>query len=192
MRKPHDPAHPATPERIDPRSALVVVGGALLLVSLFLSWYRPSLEAWSVFELVDVLLLVLAVAAIAAVLPAAPPALRTALPWVCGAAFLLVAVSVIDPPPAASGAERDTGAWLALAGVLLMALGWALAFARISVHVDVRTPDEPASGAGEHHRHRSEPAAATPAQPATPATPAGSAAPAADDEDPTRRISTVG
>lgn len=185
----------AAPDRIDPRSALVVMGAALLIASLFLEWYAPGLEAWAVFEIVDILLLAIGVAAIAAVLPAAIPALRGGLPFLIGAALLLVTVSVIDPPPAASGAEREIGAWLALAAVLLMALGWALAYARISVRVDLRDASQGHTPAdtppGDRDRHPADDSASSrferDARPARPET--SPAAPSA--EDPTQQISRV-
>ena len=42
---------------------LVALGAIMLLVSLFMAWYGP-LTAWDAFEVVDVLLAVLAVAAL--------------------------------------------------------------------------------------------------------------------------------
>jgi hypothetical protein len=124
-------------ERFDATAGLVVIGAVLLLVSLFIDWYRPGGNAWAVFELVDV---ALAGAAICGLLAVAPrfDGLARALPVIALATFAVVAVQIIDLPPAARGAERETGVWLALAGSGLMALGALLAAASISVTVDVR------------------------------------------------------
>jgi hypothetical protein len=126
-------------ERFDAGTGLVAIGAVALLVSLFIDWYRPGGDAWAVFEWVD---LALAGAAICALLALAPRlgsgGLGRALPIICAAAFAVVAVQLIDQPPAARGAELQTGAWLALAATALMAAGSLLAAASISVTVDVR------------------------------------------------------
>ena len=83
-----------------------------LLVGLFLAWYG-ELSAWDAFELTDVLLAALAVAAlVAAVRPADADAEyldRRALPWIVGAAFVLVAAELLNPPPAAGGQDLGHG-----------------------------------------------------------------------------------
>jgi hypothetical protein len=124
-------------ERFDATTGLVVVGAVLLLVSLFIDWYRPGGNAWTVFEFDDV---ALAGAAVCGLLAAAPrfDGLARALPVIALATFALVAVQVIDLPPAVRGSERETGVWLALAGSGLMAIGALLSAASISVTVDVR------------------------------------------------------
>ncbi|MEA2256157.1 MAG: hypothetical protein QOG35_2202 [Solirubrobacteraceae bacterium] len=124
-------------ERFDATTGLVVVGSILLLVSLFIDWYRPGGNAWTVFEFDDV---ALAGAAVCGLLAAAPrfDGLARALPVIALATLALVAVQVIDLPPAARGADREAGVWLALAASALMAVGALLAAASISVIVDVR------------------------------------------------------
>jgi hypothetical protein len=124
-------------ERFDAGTGLVAVGAVMLLVSLFVDWFRPGGDAWAVFEWVDVFLAGCALAAIAALVPRYA-GLARALPPVAFAALAVVAVQVIDLPPAVRGAERATGAWLALAATALMSAGAALSLARISVTVDVR------------------------------------------------------
>jgi hypothetical protein len=127
-------------ERFDAGTGLVAIGAVLLLVSLFLDWYRPGGDAWAVFESVD---LALAGAAICALLAMAPRlgggGLGRALPIIAAVAFAVVVVQLIDPPPAARDAELQTGAWLALAATALMAGGGLLGAASISVTVDVRS-----------------------------------------------------
>jgi hypothetical protein len=124
-------------ERFDAGTGLVALGAVMLLVSLFVDWFRPGGDAWAVFEWVDVFLAGCALAAIAALVPRYA-GLARALPPIAFAALAVVAVQVIDLPPAARGAERATGAWLALAATALMSAGAALSLARISVTVDVR------------------------------------------------------
>jgi hypothetical protein len=124
-------------ERFDAGSAFVALGAIALLVSLFVDWYEPSLDAWAAFEFLDLLLAGVAVFALVALAPRFAPLVRW-LPLVAGVALVVVAVQLIDPPPAARGAGLDSGAWLALAATALMALGALLAAASISITVDVR------------------------------------------------------
>jgi hypothetical protein len=146
--------------RLDGGRILIVLGALVLLVSLFLDWYEASgfdgsaATAWTTFEIVDLLLALLALGAILGVaLPAVPGAGAPALPaWVVPAAgpvaFVLVALSLIDLPPAAQGADIDTGAWIAFASAAVMAVGSLLAVARISLVISVRER-EGASAADE-------------------------------------------
>ena len=126
-------------ERFDAGTGLVAIGAVLLLVSLFIDWYKPGGDAWAVFESLD---LVLAAAAICGLLAVAPRfgtgALGRALPVITCVAFAIVAVQLIDPPPVVSDSDLATGAWLALAATALMAGGSLLGAASISVTVDVR------------------------------------------------------
>jgi hypothetical protein len=124
-------------ERFDAGSAFVALGAIALLVSLFVDWYEPSLDAWAAFEWLDLLLAGAAAYALVALVPRFAPLARW-LPLVAGGALLVVAVQLIDPPPAARGAGLESGAWLALASTALMALGALLAAASISITVDVR------------------------------------------------------
>jgi hypothetical protein len=126
-------------ERFDAGTGLVAIGAVLLLVSLFIDWYKPGGDAWAVFESLD---LALAAAAICGLLAVAPRfgtgTLGRALPVITCAAFAIVAVQLIDPPPVVSDSDLATGAWLALAATALMAGGSLLGAASISVTVDVR------------------------------------------------------
>jgi hypothetical protein len=123
-------------ERFDAGSGLVAVGAVALLVSLFLDWYTPGGDAWAVFEWIDLALAGVAIYALLMVAPRFAPAGR-ALPLVAAIALVVVAVQLFSKPPAARGADLDTGAWLALAATALMAAGSALAAASISVTIDV-------------------------------------------------------
>jgi hypothetical protein len=141
----------STQAGIDGGKVVIALGAILLLVSLFLNWFGfgrgpddDGFSAWTAFELVDLILAVLAIAAIAA---AAEPFVRSTprLPENTGAiagpiALVLVAVSLINEPPAAQGFDSDIeiGAWLALAGAAIMCAGALLAFNRISLVVTPR------------------------------------------------------
>jgi peptidoglycan/LPS O-acetylase OafA/YrhL len=137
------------PQRFDGGQALIALGAVVLLVSLFLDWYGFGLDgsvtAWTSFEIIDLLLAGLAIGALAAIV--APRFSAGASAGRAGTAaalvaFVLVVVSLIDPPPAVSNAELEFGAWLALAATALMAIGAMLSLARISISVSVRGRDD--------------------------------------------------
>lgn len=131
---------------------LIGLGALLLFVSLFLDWYQPGIDAWSVFEVWDLVLALLAIGALVAVAgrmgygPARPAS------WVLVpalAALVIVIYAFLDPPPATNGlpdGDPDTGLWLALAGAVLMTAGAVLSVARISVAISAAGP----AGAGVH------------------------------------------
>ncbi len=136
---------------IDGGRVIVAIGAALLFASLFVDWYGfgqgPDAEgftAWTAFELVDVLLALLAVTVIVATLESlagtgsrVPSGLAAAAGPV---ALLLVVVSIVNVPPAAQGfdSQLEVGAWLALAGAAIMCAGALLASNRISLVVTPR------------------------------------------------------
>src|SRR3954465_6211845 len=158
-------------QRIDLGAGLVALGAVGVLVSLFLDWYSPSITAWDAFEIVDWGLAFCAVAALTAVGIAFRDG-TTAPPWLAGvilAALLLVVSQIVDPPPAAHGAGRAAGAWVALGGVALMVLANALTAASISVTVDVRGRERRRRVAAVDRREaattRREPGAAPPPTP---------------------------
>jgi hypothetical protein len=136
---------------IDGGRIVSALGAVLLLVSLFLEWYgfgngpdADGFSAWTAFELVDLILALLAIAAIAAAFEFEFRG-TTRLPEKTGAAagaaaLLLVAVSIINEPPAAQGfdSQLELGAWLGLAGAAVMCAGALLSFNRISLVVTPR------------------------------------------------------
>jgi hypothetical protein len=126
-------------ERFDAGTGLVAIGAVLLLVSLFIDWYKPGGDAWAVFETLD---LALAGAAICGLLAVAPRfgtgPLGRALPVIAAAALAIVVVQLLDPPPAVHAADIATGGWLALVATAIMAGGALLGAASISITVDVR------------------------------------------------------
>src|SRR4051812_40812302 len=121
-------------ERFDGSRLLVALGAVLVLVSLFLHWFKPELTAWTVFEIVDLLLAALALAALLGVIVQAVPSIRlpvpaaAASPAVAVLPLILVVATLLNHPPAAVGRDLDTGVWVALAGAVLMALGGVLGF----------------------------------------------------------------
>jgi hypothetical protein len=132
--------------RLEAGPLLVTLGALLLLVSLFLSWYNGDVTAWEAFEVWDIVLFVLALAAIAAGLGLTTQDVdlvdRRYLPAAVAAVSVIVASQIIDPPPAAPGQDPDTGAWLALGGALLMAIGALLTFGRVHLALTVEGRDQ--------------------------------------------------
>ncbi|HEY8584801.1 MAG TPA: hypothetical protein VIL49_17705 [Capillimicrobium sp.] len=120
-------------------SVLAALGALIVLIALFFEWYEPGLSAWDAFEIVDWALIALAILALVSVAEdlRGRPGPSPRLPWVAGAIGLLVLSQLIDPPPVVAGAERAFGAWLALAGVLLLWGGVVLALLSISVRIHV-------------------------------------------------------
>lgn len=169
---------PNTARTIEAGMLLMGLGALLLLVSLFLEWYQPGVEAWDVFEVWDLVLAALAIGALVAVagrLGFGPPrpALWLIVPAV--AALVIVLYALIDPPPLTAGlpdGDPGTGLWLALAASILMAAGALLSVARISVAI---------SAAGSGAEHASPPA---PHEPPAP----GDSVTRTEPTQPTRRL----
>ena len=102
------------------------LGGAALLVALFLSWY-DSASGWGALTVADILLAAIAVFAVALL----PIALAGKV------ALVIVLIRMISPPGSAEGLEA--GIWLALvASVAIVVGGW------------VAMRDERLSPSGEH------------------------------------------
>jgi peptidoglycan/LPS O-acetylase OafA/YrhL len=136
------------PERINGGQALVVLGAIALIVSLFLHWYEPNRSAWTVFEVWDIVLAGIGVASILSVIPVRRRDLRGEhlvperwLPFLAGAALVIVVVALVNHPPAARGAGLQIGAWLGLSAVIVLAAGAILSRARISL-VITNKPNE--------------------------------------------------
>jgi hypothetical protein len=131
--------------RLETGPLLVTLGGVLVLIGLFLAWYAGELTAWDAFEVWDLVLAALAVAAIAVAIGLMNPEValvdRRWLPATALSALVIVVVQILDPPPAAAGQDPDTGAWLALGGSALMALGALLTFSRVRLALTVEGRD---------------------------------------------------
>jgi hypothetical protein len=191
--------------KIDARELLAALGGLLVLISLFLDWFEIrglSSTGWRAFESLDLVLAALAIAAIATGGAAfgAVAALNSRLLLPLGGALvLIIAIQLISPPPGFWEADPTTGAWMALAGALLVLIGGALSAARIDITVNVGERDTRRRVAAVDRRPKA--GAAEDRDEATPFTgrpPAGAAAEAQrartagrttppDDEPPPRR-----
>jgi len=141
------------PERINGGTALVVLGAIALIVSLFLHWYEPGRSAWTVFEVWDIVLAGIGVAAILSVVPIHRRDVPDEhlvperwLPFLAGAALVIVVVALVNHPPAARGAGLQLGAWLGFGAAVVLAAGAILSRARISLVITLK-PNEGAGGA---------------------------------------------
>ena len=128
-----------TGEPRDAGSLVAGFGALLMFVSLFLKWFDPGGSAWTVFEIIDLLLAALSLTTLA--LSGARwglirrPTWKLPL-WVPGAtAFVLVVSQLINHPPAAQGSHIETGAWIALTGTALMLAGGLLGRARVVITI---------------------------------------------------------
>jgi hypothetical protein len=125
------------------------LGGALLLVSLFLPWYGkvlspdaldgpvkrvsiggPAVTAWQAFSVIDILLVLLVLPAVAVPLvaltasgPAKPIAIAVIASAVGWIAVLLVGYRLLDQPGPNEFVALRYGAWLGLVGALTAWVG---------------------------------------------------------------------
>jgi carbon starvation protein CstA len=131
---------------LDAGAAVAAAGAVLLLVSLFLDWYgddRHGYSAWTVFEVVDLVLAAIALVTLSTFLSTSgvePRLPRAPLLVLGSAALVLTASQLIDGPPATALTQFDlqTGAWLALAGSALLLAGAFMSVARVSFSVEQR------------------------------------------------------
>ena len=152
--------------RFDIGPFVLALAALVLLVSLFLPWvdYGASIRAaaggadhvnaWRLFEITDLLLAALAIAAVVAAIGLITPSVdlidRRYVPWIVGAAFVLVANQLIEPHNQVGG--RGTGAWLAFAAAIVMAIGALLSLTKVSVAVGVEGRDRRRRVAAVDHR----------------------------------------
>ena len=142
--------------RIPVGSLLASIGAVLVVVSLFLDWY-DGVTGWTIFEIVDLILVGLALFAIyslAADLDVVKQQPNLALTLV-GAmlALVIVVTQALNDPPAVAGEggpDQDVGLWLALGGAALMVAGAIVATTRISLAVEARRRDEGPTVAEAH------------------------------------------
>jgi hypothetical protein len=134
-------------ERINGGSVLATLGALALLVSLFLTWYDPGRDAWTVFELNDLVLAGLGLLALASSVPAllGSPGLRyssdASIPYAGVGALIIVMATLIQAPPSAAHDSPQFGAWLALGAAVAITLGGLLLRARVSVVITRRPRD---------------------------------------------------
>jgi hypothetical protein len=134
--------------RLNAGEILSALGATLLLVSLFVDWYEPGLSSWTVFELIDITLAAIAVGTLVSTVgdwlgrPVSVAGERT-LAFLAAGALIIVAASLIDPPPAALESTPEAGGWLALAGTIVMLAGALLRDVRLSIVIAPREDAEP-------------------------------------------------
>jgi hypothetical protein len=151
---PGEPASAAEPSRLARGDLLAAAGGAVLLISMFLTWFRADvsgslpgveglsrglepLNAWQAFDVIDIVLFVVAVLALAhaayraaGALPAWSVDPRVVLAVLGLVAAGAVVVGLADPPIEEVSGEfvqvqpqRLAGGFIALAGALAIAVG---------------------------------------------------------------------
>ena len=178
------------PERINGGQALAALGAIVLLVGLFLDWFGQR-NAWTTFEVLDLVLAAIAVATLVGLVPASAWGRRSTPvvpPEYLGplgiAAVVIVIAALINHPPTGAGHSPHIGVWVALAGGLLIALGGILRSARISLVITTR-PTADSRGATERPPTSRPPAGPGPAERAPELT---EPAPAIEDETATEPI----
>jgi len=160
------------PQRLNGGLLVAAIGAVLLIVSLFLDWFGPpGRSAWTVFELDDLVLaalglLVLGVAVADALARPEPQRYfpEGSVMWAGIGALIIVAATLISPPPPALHSSREVGAWLGLGGALLILAGGILMRARISLVIALRSPDEPRRSAQTEDVEAYEPMAHQPGE----------------------------
>ena len=141
--------------RFDIGPIVLALGAIVLLIALFLDWFA-TWNAWEVFEITDVLLAALAIAGFVAALGLIVPDVefidRRFMPWIVGAALVLVLNQILSPGVALEEAELGTGAWLALAGAVVMVLGAVLSLSKVSFSVAMEGRDRRQRVSAVDHR----------------------------------------
>jgi hypothetical protein len=155
------------PERIDAKPAVALVGGALLLVSLFMTWYQvpatpPAIgkvdvgNAWRVFESLDLVLAAVGVASLYGAWEQLTGHYRFGESWLLPAslvALIVVASQIIDPPATAGlNPSIAAGAWLALGGSAAMFIAGVLGMASVSLTVEMDSSSGGGGGATSRRR----------------------------------------
>ncbi|MDP8944060.1 MAG: hypothetical protein M3N16_08080, partial [Actinomycetota bacterium] len=151
---------------------IAALAAVLLFLSLFLEWYEPGGSAWTIFEILDLHVALVALAGLALGLAGLSRALivpggaalarlgavalrRPVLPALGALAVVVVLAQVLHrPPTVADDASRDVGAWLALASAALLTLGGTVASLRVSIDVRSGVRDPSAAAAGEQVAYR--------------------------------------
>ncbi|MEJ7798655.1 MAG: hypothetical protein WKF42_09160 [Solirubrobacteraceae bacterium] len=169
---------------------LIGAGAVLLLISLFLAWYQPGIDAWQIFEVWDLVLAVLAIVVLVAVASRMGFGPLRPSSWLVGpavAALVIVLYAILNPPPLTRGidGDPDTGLWLALAASVLMAAGAVLSVARISVAFTAAGPTADPAAPRRGGRFARRDAATAAGEPVDPDAPGARAVP---PTEPTRRL----
>jgi hypothetical protein len=129
------------PQRFEAASLAALFGSVLLLVSPFLTWFDPGGSAWTLMELLDLLIvgcaLYVGVTATMRLLDVDRGADRRGVPVAGGVALAAVLATMLEPPPVALDASLGFGAWLALVGAVIILAAGLLDLARVSVTVNI-------------------------------------------------------
>src|SRR5438477_12678912 len=101
------------PHRMNGGLAVAAIGAVILIVSLFLDWFAPGRSAWTVFELNDLILAGLGLLVLSVMVgdlvngPGSERYLPEASVVYAGiGALIIVAASLIQPPPGAIHSSR--------------------------------------------------------------------------------------
>jgi hypothetical protein len=141
--------------RFDIGPIVLALAALVLLVALFLDWFA-TFNAWEVFEITDVILAALAIAAIVVAVGLLVPDVdlidRRYAPWIVGAAFVLVADQVLQPPAGLGSDDLGTGVWIALGATLFMCLGTLLSLGKVHFAVAVEGRDRRRRVSAVDHR----------------------------------------
>lgn len=141
--------------RFDIGPIVLALGALVLLIALFLDWFA-AWNAWQVFELTDILLAALAiagfVAALGLLLPDVDVIDRRFMPWIVGAALVLVVKQMLSPGVALEEVDLGTGIWMALAGTLVMVIGAVLSLSKVSFSVAMEGRDRRQRVSAVDHR----------------------------------------
>jgi len=146
--------------RFDIGPIVLALAALVLLVSLFLPWVdlgpavARDVNAWRLFEITDLALAALAIAAFIAAVGLIVPTVdlvdRRWLPWIVGAAFVLVVNELIAPQ--SSVGKPGLGAWMAFGATIFMALGTLLALGKVHFAVAVEGRDRRRRVSAVDHR----------------------------------------
>jgi hypothetical protein len=156
---------------------LAGLGALVVAISLFLDWWT-GLTAFDAYELLDLvalafLMIVSLAGGLGLIRTTVSPGLTLAIAIVT---VVIVVSQIINDPPIVLGGRlgHETGIWIALGGGLLMLAGAVIAYARISLAIDVRPhdgqrpaePDEPAPPVHRDEAPDAEPTQRIPGRPA--------------------------
>jgi hypothetical protein len=126
---------------------VATIGAVVLIVSLFLDWYE-TLSGWTVFEIVDLVLVGIALWTIFSLVGSFGIVKQSFNPVAALigtiVALVIVVTQIINDPPAVAGGggpNKELGIWLALGGAGLMVAGALLATTHISLAVEARRRD---------------------------------------------------
>lgn len=183
------------PQRFEAASLAALFGAVLLLVSPFLTWFDPGGSAWSMFELLDLLLVGIAlyvgVTATTRLLDVDQGTDPRGVPIAGGVALAAVFATLLEPPPVAVDSSTGFGVWLALFGAVIITAAGLLDLARVSVTVSVGAREDDGQADTVIQTDRRPQTWTPPAPPAPETTPVPRSAPASTEAPPSRSPSLL-